>query len=117
MNNTGAIASAKRSFTLDFDAPTEPNMLYPEADTMVQTWPVTLKWRRTAGDVVSDSLYLFASNRMKDVNGFPKKLSNPTYEFSINAPLSPDTYYWAVKSFDRAGNASSQTTKRKFTVR
>lgn len=117
LNKTGAITSGVRTFTLDFEAPNEPNALYPEADTVISSWPVTLKWRRTATDVANDSLYLFQSDQHKYVNGFPKKLANSVYVLSPNPSLAPGSYYWSVKSFDRAGNSSSQTTKRKFTVR
>jgi len=117
LNATGAAISPQRSFTTDFEAPGTAELLYPQADTAVSTWPVALKWRRKASDVVADSVYLYQADQAHLVSGFPKMTTVSNFSLSSGLSLAPGNYFWAVKSVDRAGNGSGITIKRRFSVR
>lgn len=117
LNATGLVVSPSRKVSTDYTAPGLPELLYPRADTSVFTWPVTLKWRQAAQDVAGDSLFLYLSDQHSLVSGFPKNVGSTTFSLTSGLSLAPGDYFWTVRSYDRAGNASARAANRKFTVR
>lgn len=117
LNATGIVSSQIRTFYLDFTAPAEPKLLYPSPDTIVHSWPVTLRWQPRDQDVMGDSLFLYLSDRQTLVNGFPKKLLTSTFQLTSGLSLAPGEYFWTVKSYDRANNGSDIPPVRMLIVR
>jgi hypothetical protein len=118
LNDEGSKRSARYSFFIDNTPPAAPSLLSPASDTLYDELPVELKWSRSSRDVAYDSLYLYGSNQSTLIAGFPLKVEGETFTITITRfNLGTGTYYWTVKSVDKAGNIGPLSDKRSFRVR
>lgn len=111
LNNTWTNYSAFKVFHIDMTPPPVPLPIYP-TDNSVDTNSIQLRWIRYE-DAVGDSLFvakdsLFATIVFKE------------YYTDTSATLTPltinETYYWKLKSKDKAGNWSQPGSFYRFTV-
>jgi hypothetical protein len=117
MNSSSAKASPTFQFSTDFIPPSAPELVSPREDTVFQhSSPITLMWKRNAGDGIRDSLFIFSSDQQTYRSGYPIAVSAQTITLPMQSPFPAGTYFWGVKSVDRAGNAGPLSTKRKFLV-
>jgi hypothetical protein len=102
------------SFIIQQTAPAAPTLVSPINNTTVATTVTSFSWTRNATDVAFDSLYVYRSDSITIVSGFPKQITSTSYQTST---LQNDsTFYWRVKSTDKAGNTGSFPTKAKFNI-
>ena len=102
------------SILVDLVKPNKPENVAPNAAASQNETTVNFTWTRTnvQGSVEVDSLYVF-----KDIN-----LSNLLFkvESSTKSHTRDDievgTYYWYVKSFDKATNESERSDETSFTI-
>jgi len=116
-NARSTTESMSRALEIDVTPPPAPTLGSPAASETFLALPITLSWTRTAPDVVQDSVFFYQPNQTTLFPGFPR-LSSAT-SLSLASPavaLSFGTYYWSVRSIDRAGNLGPATAKRPFTM-
>ena len=117
VNARSSTESAVRTFEIDVTPPAAPALVSPLASAYFLALPITLSWTRSAADVVRDSLFLYEANQTTRLSGFPRLGSSTS--FALTPPTFPyvsGTYYWAMRSVDRAGNAGPLSTKRPFVL-
>ena len=115
VNTRSFTESVTRTMEIDVTPPSAPALVSPLASTTFLALPVTFSWARSAADAIRDSLFVYEANQTIRMAGFPR-LGNGT-SFSLNTPTFPyipGTYYWAMRSVDRAGNAGPLSAKRPF---
>lgn len=101
-----------RSILVDTKAPNTPALSSPINASTTTNKSINFQWSRTPieGSAEKDSLYVYTESGLKNLN-FKDKGTSP-----YNKTLTIGTYYWFVKSFDEAGNVSSNSTVFNFTV-
>ena len=117
VNARSSTESALRTVEIDVTPPAAPALVSPLASAYFLALPITLSWTRSAVDVVRDSLFLYEANQTTRLSGFPRPGSSTS--FALTQPTFPyvsGTYYWALRSVDRAGNAGPLSTKRPFVL-
>ena len=98
---------------LDLEAPNTPELVAPTDGTTQDDNQVNFRWTRedVAGTAERDSIYFFSDEALQNPIG--KDLgANKTY----SANFDTGTYYWLVRAFDAAGNASENSTTFNFTI-
>lgn len=113
INDSTETAYTKTTIIIDTSAPDTPTLTSPESGTTVTGTTVTLKWT-TGADLVSgttrrDSLYI-ATNSLF-TNASIKLVSGGASTETIS---TAGTYYWRVRTYDEAGNASAYSSTRTF---
>jgi DNA-binding beta-propeller fold protein YncE len=89
----------------------------PGAAASFLTQPIALSWTRTAADVVQDSVFIYRADQATLFTGYPRLNGSTGLTLSsTSTPLVTGTYYWAVRSVDRAGNLSPVSAKRAFVL-
>ncbi len=117
LNASGQVISAPQTFAVDVTPPTAPTLVTPAAAASFLTQPIALSWTRTASDVAQDSVFLYRADQTTLLTGFPRFSSPASLSLSSSfAPLTTGTYYWAVRSIDKAGNVGPASAKRAFVV-
>lgn len=115
VNARSSIESAVRTVEIDVTPPAAPVLVSPLASAYFLALPVTFSWTRSAADAVRDSIFLYDANQTTRISGFPRLGSGTS--FALTSPSFPyvsGTYYWALRSVDRAGNAGPLSAKRPF---
>lgn len=117
LNANSQTISATQTFAVDVTPPTAPTLVTPLAATSFLTQPIALSWTRTASDVAQDSVFLYRADQTTLLTGFPRFSSPATLSLNSSfAPLTTGTYYWAVRSVDKAGNVGTASAKRAFVL-
>jgi predicted phage tail protein len=118
LNATSSVESSTRSFEVDVTPPPAPSLVSPAAAATFLDLPVTLSWSRGAADVVQDSVFFYQPNQINLFTGFPRLSSGTTLTLATPALTltTGSTYYWAVRSIDRAGNVGPIAVKRAFAM-
>ncbi|WP_460616131.1 hypothetical protein [Hymenobacter segetis] len=117
LNANSSATSATRTVEVDVTPPAAPTLVSPAASALFLTLPVTLTWSHPSTDVVRDSVFFYEPNQTALFSGFPKASSGTTLVLPAPAiPLSTGTYYWSVRSVDRAGNVGPAAAKRPFII-
>ena len=115
LNPRSSTESAVRTFEIDVTPPAAPALVSPLASAYFLALPVTLSWTRSSTDAIRDSIFLYDANQTTRMSGFPHLCSGTS--FALTTPTFPyvsGTYYWALRSVDRAGNAGPLSAKRPF---
>jgi hypothetical protein len=113
LNASSQAVSTTQSFDIDLTPPAAPTLTAPAASASFLTLPISLTWTRASSDVVRDSVFLYQANQNTLFTNFPRLSSGATLTLSSNStPLITGTYYWAVRSMDKAGNLGPVSTKR-----
>ena len=115
-NATTQTTSEIRTFEIDVTPPAAPTLVSPAAGASFLTLPLTLTWTR-AVEVAQDSVFLYRADQTTRVAGFPRLSASSTLTLTSNATsLNSGTYYWTVRSLDKAGNLGPISTKRAFVL-
>lgn len=117
LNTASAKISATYEFSTDYTAPAAPGLTNPSTDTSFQTYPVVFRWRRNGSDIKQDSLFVFNSDQQTRLTGFPIAVNSQFHVFNSQSSFPAGTYYWGIKSVDKANNSSILSGLRKFSVR
>jgi len=104
---------ASRSILVDATTPNVPVLTLPANLTNTSNHDITFQWNRVniSGSSEKDSLYIYTNNTLTDLEY--KNTETSGYNTST---LDNGTYYWFVKSFDAAGNASARSSVFSFTL-
>ncbi|MBN1339749.1 MAG: hypothetical protein JXA03_10525 [Bacteroidales bacterium] len=103
-----------RDIFLDTTPPAAPVPEMPLNGEVLADSLITFQWTRegaSGGSSIKDSLYIYSDQQMLNIirNLF---LAQTAYQDS----LGPGTFYWRLRSIDKAGNKSGYSTLRSFTV-
>jgi hypothetical protein len=111
-NGTQQTVYSSRSVLLDTTVPNTPVLSTPANASTTAVKDVSFNWNRTSivGSVESDSIYIYTNNALTAL-----QLKNVATS-PFNTTLTTGTYYWFMKSFDKAGNTSAKSTVFSFTV-
>lgn len=115
LNATAQVVSPSRTFEVDVTPPPVPTLVAPVSAASFLTQPIALSWTRGAPDVTQDSLFVYRADQTTLLTGFPRLTTTAGLTLAGNStPLVTGTYYWAVRSLDRAGNRGPMSAKRPF---
>lgn len=95
-----------RSITIDTTAPNTPTLTAPADQSNMPTGEIAFQWSRVpiSGSAEKDSIYIFKNINLTNLQY--KNVETSPYNTSA---LASGTYYWFVRSFDKAGNMSQQS--------
>ncbi|NBG64758.1 fibronectin type III domain-containing protein [Acidiluteibacter ferrifornacis] len=96
INSNSSTNYTYKALIVDTTAPRAPGIVNVDS---LQGNNYTIQWNRTSNDVAVDSLYLYSNQSLTNIV-LNKELLNPNYSDS----LVDGTYYWKVKSIDKAEN-------------
>ncbi|HEY1040516.1 MAG TPA: hypothetical protein VGF30_13975 [Bacteroidia bacterium] len=109
---------SSRKIIIDRTAPSAPALTYPSTNANNIATNDTLRWTTATGsnkDVIFISTAADFSNTIK--LDTVSEVSNGIRRYLINNISSPTgTYYWKVKSVDKAGNVGNYSTAFNFSV-
>ena len=110
--NQGAF-SLRDSFGIDLTAPSVPNLVSPNNSSVTNNPNVTFIWKRSTDNISGIDRYTleYAKN-----SGFVNPKDTIVTDTIITVTLTDTTFYWRVKSQDRAGNQSSWSASRSFEI-
>lgn len=102
-----------RKILVDTAPPNTPELETPADNASSSTASVDFKWKRTAiaGSVETDSIYVYTNTTLSTLNFKDIGTSK-----ALTKTMNAGTYYWVVKSFDKAGNKSTQSNTFTFTI-
>jgi hypothetical protein len=112
VNNTATPYSAARSLFVDLTAPSPSTIVSPPNNSL-DTNSVILSWTRD-NDVVADSVLVASDSLFQNVLFRVLADNLPTY--TLPPLILNDSYYWHLRSKDRAGNWSPYGPFFKFTI-
>jgi hypothetical protein len=113
-NSTTNTQYSKRTIYVDTTNPNTPALLTPTSnDTISDSLSLDFSWSRgtVTGSSIKDSLYIYTDQTMAIIKR-QKYLNSTTYTDSLGI----GNYWWRIRSIDAAGNYSSYSVLRKFTV-
>lgn len=117
LNANSSATSTTQTVEVDVTPPAAPILVSPTASALFLTLPVMLTWSHSSTDVVRDSVFFYEPNQATLFSGFPRASSGTTLALPAPAiPLATGTYYWSVRSVDRAGNVGPAAAKRPFII-
>lgn len=101
-----------RFLLVDTTNPNTPVLVAPANASTTTDTDISFQWNRApiAGSVEKDSIYVFTNSGLTNLQ-FKNQATS-----SFSSTLAAGTYYWYVKAFDQAGNASNQSSTFNFTV-
>jgi hypothetical protein len=108
--NQGAF-SGQDSFGVDVTAPSIPNLVSPTNGAMINNPNVTFIWNRSTDNLSGVLRYTL---QCAIDPGFILSRDTIVTDTTFTITLIDTTYYWRVKSHDRAGNQSNYSTTRSF---
>jgi hypothetical protein len=109
------IFSAKDSFSVDITAPSVPTLVTPDSGIFTNTPTITFKWRRSYDNFSGVKLYgLQYATTSSFLN--PISLDSLTDTTCTSLTLADSTYYWRVRTKDKAGNLSNWSQVRSFRI-
>ncbi len=110
-NGTMTAYSVPRNLYVDLTPPVPSTPLFPE-DNSLDTNTIQLRWLK-AGDGYADSVWIAADSLFHNI-------VQRYYTNGTSQALQPlgifETYYWRIRTRDRAGNWSDYSTRFRFTV-
>ena len=111
-NGTDQTLYTSRSILVDTTNPNMPVLSSPANASTTTNTSISFQWSRTAiaGSAERDEISIYTDSALTNLQ--LTAVANSPY--TTNLPLG--TYYWFVKSYDAAGNMSSQSTVFSFTI-
>ena len=105
-NGSNQTLYSSRSILVDTTQPNTPILTVPVNESTSLESNVSFQWTRVpiTGSTESDSIYVYKNAALSILQS--KNLSTSPFEINLDSGI----YYWFVKSFDQAGNVSSQST-------
>lgn len=113
-SNVSPSQYSSREFIVDRTAPGTPVLTKPNNGETFSETPIELTWDRVSngGSLITDSLMISTDSIFSSDNIILSQiLSGTNYNFN---PDNATTYWWKVKSYDKAGNEGIYSTIRKF---
>ncbi|MFH0894965.1 MAG: hypothetical protein V2A54_11080 [Bacteroidota bacterium] len=112
-NSTSSSPYSKRILVVDLTAPGTPTLVSPLNYASLAEGYIGFQWTRGthSGSSVRDSIVVCSDSTMT-LPVLQAYCSNTTYGDTLNA----GTYFWHVRSIDKAGNKSAYSVLRKLTV-
>lgn len=112
-NDTQNTLFFSRKLLIDTVKPNTPSLLTPSDNSTGSSGKISFTWDResVAGSAETDSIYVYNNSELTNLI-FKGKGQNLQFE----KDLETDSYYWFVKSFDQAGNKSSNSSTFNFTL-
>ncbi len=92
------------NFTLDTEAPLPPVLTAPRNGFSTATAIVTFKWKKVSKDSQTYAIRWGTTNPPNGAS--PVDAGNKT-SYKLTSALLPTTYYWQVRTTDKAGNVSA----------
>lgn len=110
-SNSSTLYSS-RSIYIDYTNPNAPALTAPANATTSVGPNFSLSWSRAtdSGSPLYDSVYIYTSSSLSTI----KRTYKITSGTSLSDTLADGTYYWRVKSIDKAGNAGAFSASRWF---
>lgn len=102
--------SSTWNITIDQTSPDAPTLVNPTYGSIVSSSSTSLTWTRNGTDVTFDSLYVYKSDSTTLLSNYPKQVN--ALRYSLTSLSRDSTYYWRVKSTDRAGNVGPFPARR-----
>jgi hypothetical protein len=116
-SNDGSVSVYSfRNIMIDKTAPTAPSLVKPTTGTSFPQGSIDFGWTRASdnGSPLYDSLYLSTDSAFT-VSGIKQSLK--VEEQSVSIEMKDNgTYFWKVKSVDKAGNRGTFSVIRKFKI-
>jgi hypothetical protein len=110
--NQGAFSSHD-SFGVDNTSPSVPNLISPTANAILTDSFVRFYWNKSSDNVSGVRNYRI---QIANNSSFISPIDTTITDTTILRKLRDTTYYWKVKSIDRANNESDWSTTRNFSV-
>ncbi|MEO0077309.1 MAG: hypothetical protein ABIK19_06550, partial [candidate division WOR-3 bacterium] len=110
--NQGTFSSAD-SFGIDYTPPSVPNLISPANNAILNDSFVRFYWNRSTDNVSGIKHYQIQI--AKNTN-FTNAFDTTVVDTTLLRKLTDTTYYWWVKSYDRANNQSSWSATRSFEI-
>ncbi|MFA5297537.1 MAG: hypothetical protein WC389_04940 [Lutibacter sp.] len=112
-NDENSTLYSSRSILIDATAPNIPQLVTPVNLKQTINRTIQFSWERENmdGSTELDSLFLFKNETLTQIASKEKIAAK-----KITLELTPNTYYWYVKSYDIAGNKSERSEVFSFTV-
>lgn len=112
INGTAQTLYSSRKILIDATKPNTPVLSVPSDKSTTTVNDITFKWSRipVAGSAEKDSIYVYTDSGLSTL----QLKSEVSASFTKN--LESGTYYWFMKSFDSAGNASDKSSVFSFTI-
>ena len=104
--------SASRTFIVDTVAPNPPNLLSPVNSAVLTTLRPALTWSASPTAVRYEVRYGNDSSFSRAI-----VVATTSTSYTFTSDLSNSLYWWSVRAFDGAGNASTWSDARSFTPR
>jgi hypothetical protein len=104
--------SAVRTFTVDTTPPAAPNPTLPADAATLLTLKPAFSWSAPVGAVRYELRLSHNSSFSRPILFF---MTTP--RFTLPSDLNNATYWWSVRAYDAAGNASPWSAARSFTAR
>lgn len=112
-NDTDETSFTSNNILIDLTAPNSPTLVAPVNNGTTTETTINFSWDRTdiAGSTEKDSIYVYGDNSLQTL--VTKGMgSDKTFQASLDA----NTFYWNVRAFDEAGNASELSETFNFTI-
>jgi predicted phage tail protein len=116
LNDISGSQFSTRSFMVDLTPPGKPELTAPASGQTYKALPIQLTWERpdAGGSAITDSINIATdsvnfSRNIKETH----KTTNTYYNISFS---NAGDYYWRIRSIDAAGNKSTWSSIRKFTI-
>lgn len=111
-NGTDFTLFSARSILVDLTPPNTPTLISPANASVTTATDISFQWSRTPiiGSTERDVVYIYSDSALTSL------LSETQATSPYLKTLSSGTYYWRIKSFDSAGNASSFSPTYSFTI-
>ncbi|WP_457617873.1 hypothetical protein [Lutibacter sp.] len=113
MNEYSETAFSERTILIDTQTPNTPELIAPVNEHTQLEKIIHFEYSRilNEGSTEIDSLFVYADENLTGLTLKAEVINNNHYqEFEVS------TYYWYVKSYDKAGNESNQSEVRLFTI-
>ncbi|MGV8947179.1 MAG: hypothetical protein ACOH1N_12170 [Lutibacter sp.] len=112
-NDQNYTTYSSRSILIDATAPNIAQLATPVNLKQIINRTIQFSWEREnmEGSAELDSLFLFQNETLTQI-AYKEKIAVK----NITLELTPNTYYWYVKSYDIAGNKSDRSEVFSFTV-
>lgn len=112
INNTMTGYSLQRHIYIDKTAPSVSVQIHPSNQTLLPN-PIQLQWSRP-NDVYADSIIIASDSSFSNI--VSRHLNNSSSSINLSPLTINNTYYWRIRSSDRAGNWSVYSNFFSFTV-
>jgi hypothetical protein len=112
-NGLSSTSYSTRSIYIDLTDPLAPTLNTPATASTISGPDITLTWTNgiDTGSPLGDSVYIY-----NDASYTSLRRALYTSTTMLNDTIANGTYYWRVKAVDKAGNVSSFSATRSFTV-